>query len=55
MLGKLLVFDRMYENSTFIFCFFKGKINLKVFKFFLFLKKKSFEFFLKYFGENRVF
>jgi hypothetical protein len=45
MLAKFLVFDRMYENSTFIFCFFKWKINLKVFKFFLFLKKNLLNFF----------
>ena len=44
-LEKFLVFDRMYENSTFVFCFFKGKINLKVFKFFLFLKKNLLNFF----------
>jgi hypothetical protein len=38
----------MYENKI----FFKGKFDLKVFEIFL---KMFWIFFLKYFGENRVF
>jgi len=42
MLVKILGFDHMHENKTFVFVFLKREINLKVLKFF--------EFFLKYFG-----
>jgi hypothetical protein len=40
MLRKLLGFDRMHENKTFVFCFLKEKINLKILRFFLTFKKK---------------
>jgi len=39
----------MHENKIF-FVFLKGKINLKVLRFF-----SIFNFFKKYFGENQVF
>ena len=40
MLRKLLGFDRMHENKTFVFCFLKEKINLKILKFFFNFQKK---------------
>ena len=54
MLGKCLGFNHMHENKmkTKYYLFLKREIDLKKFEIFL---KKCFDFFLKYFGENRVF
>jgi hypothetical protein len=51
MLRKLLGFDRMHENKTFVFCFLKEKINLKILRFFFNFQKKNW----KPSGENQVF